>query len=270
LQMRRFSVTELDQFQNCPMAHHLKYNEGLRLKPEHEETSGPRATGSAIADALERGLLLGSRKEAILGAAENAGAEYAIRHAPEWIWEVERPVAEDKLEVIYPPVHGEDWWEDKEGVQMVGKPDMWYLEQEGDLPIGVHVTEFKSGADTGFRARQKLERYESWGIQAVRYVVLLHDAYEWLRDIPFYRQHIYLSTKGKPIEGARIHVSQYHIDNARKDMLQLCDTIINRPPERHYGPLCDYCDFAPISRGYLTGPEPSDIIEEMYERRPRN
>jgi hypothetical protein len=256
--MRRISVTELDLYQNCPMSHHLKYNEGLKLKPDFEEPpSSARRTGIAIADSLERGLLLGSRKEALEQAESNDGAVYAIRKVPEWIWNVNRPVAEDKLEVVY---------HSAQTVQMVGKPDLWYLEQEGDLPLGVHIVEFKSGADTGYRAQKKLERYENWGIQATRYAVLLHDAYDWLADIPFYRQHIFLSTKGNPIEGACIHVSEFHMDNARREMLQLCDTLINRAPERHYGPLCDYCDFAPISRGYLTGPEPSDIIEEMYER----
>jgi len=178
-----------------------------------------------------------------------------LKDVPEWLLDVEIPVAEDKLEVSY---IGRD------EITIVGKPDLWTVKD-----YGVVVYEFKTCSEKGKSMLKKLLNYEEWGAQPTRYAWLLQQTYDWLEGMPFYRQHILWSTQDTHIEGKEILISQDAIDNAGQDMIRLADQIEETEfekiaPIHHFTPLCNWCDFQQVCRGWLTGADVDGIIAEKY------
>ena len=178
-----------------------------------------------------------------------------LKDVPEWLLDVEIPVAEDKLEVSYIG---------REEITIVGKPDLWTVKD-----YGVVVYEFKTCSEKGKSMLKKLLNYEEWGSQPTRYAWLLQQSYDWLEGLPFYRQHILWSTQDTHIEGKEILISQDAIDNAGQDMIRLADQIEETEfektaPIHHFTPLCNWCDFQQVCRGWLTGADVDGIIAEKY------
>jgi len=152
---------------------------------------------------------------------------------------------------------------------IVGIPDLWYVEKddEGDI-MGVMVDEFKTSADSPSAARQKIVKYEQWGIQAVRYAVLLHDAYPQIRGVPFYRRHMLFTTRGEAYIGRKLMVTTEQMGKVRNDMLALALQMRGLGKAvRSFGPICNWCDFAPVCMAYLTNDDEDEIISERYIKR---
>ena len=256
----RTSVTKLDNWQECQVKY--RYSQ-RRLKEYGYVPSGPLTSGSTFHDSLERGLMTKNMRDATnytLNVLDDdnrfrPGVLRMLKDVPEWLLDVEIPVAEDKLEVSY---IGRD------EITIVGKPDLWTVKD-----YGVVVYEFKTCSEKGKSMLKKLLNYEEWGAQPTRYAWLLQQSYDWLEGLPFYRQHILWSTQDTHIEGKEILISQDAIDNAGQDMIRLADQIEEAEfektaPIHHFTPLCNWCDFQQVCRGWLTGADVDGIIAEKY------
>ena len=256
----RTSVTKLDNWQECQVKY--RYSQ-RRLKEYGYVPSGPLTSGSTFHDSLERGLMTKNMRDATnytLNVLDDdnrfrPGVLRMLKDVPKWLLDVEIPVAEDKLEVSY---IGRD------EITIVGKPDLWTVKD-----YGVVVYEFKTCSEKGKSMLKKLLNYEEWGAQPTRYAWLLQQSYDWLEGLPFYRQHILWSTQDTHIEGKEILISQDAIDNAGQDMIRLADQIEEAEfektaPIHHFTPLCNWCDFQQVCRGWLTGADVDGIIAEKY------
>lgn len=260
----RISVTQLDTYQRCEVLYSYKHIE--RLQPrDTSATPEYMKIGRAVASAIESGLskLPMPDNPEELTKEGLAKVQQCLNAVPKWIWELEIPgVSEDRLEPTY----------NNGRITLVGRPDLWYLEQQGEDVVALHIVEFKSGAEK-YRpgADRKRVEYENWSLQPSRYAVLLRDSYPWLEGLPAYRQHIYLSTYGHASEGPRILVANE--DDIREQMVylaSLADSLDRKAhdPLHHFSFLCDRCEFNQICFGYLTGADLRGIIDENYEIRP--
>ena len=250
----RTSVTALDNWQECQVKYIYR---GRRLKEYDYKPSGPLTSGTTFHDSLERALMTKDMRNAfdytheILedGNRFKPGVLRMLKDVPSWLLDVEIPIAEDKIEVVM------------DEITYVGKPDLWTVTDEG-----VIIYEFKTCSEKGAGMMKKLLNYEEWGIQPIRYAWLLRQGYDWLAGLPFYRQHILWSTQSEHIEGGRVLISTEAIDNAGKDMLRLGTEIREKGalPIHHFSPLCNWCDYQQICRGWLTGADVDGIIGEKY------
>jgi len=249
----RTSVTALDNWQECQVKYVYR---GRRLKEYDYVPSGPLTSGITFHDSLERALMTHKitdaydHAEATLpeGNRFRPGVMRMLKDVPPWLLGVDVPVAEDKIEL------------EMDGITYVGKPDLWTVTDEGVL-----IYEFKTCSEKGAGMMKKLLNYEEWGIQPVRYAWLLRQGYNWLEGMPFYRQHILWSSQGPRIEGKQILITPMAIDNAGCDMIKLATGIENSPaPIHHFSPLCNWCDYQQICRGWLTGADTDGIIREKY------
>ena len=250
----RTSVTALDNWQECQVKYIYR---GRRLKEYDYKPSGPLTSGTTFHDSLERALMTKDMRNAfdytheILedGNRFKPGVLRMLKDVPSWLLDVEIPVAEDKIEIVM------------DEITYVGKPDLWTITDEG-----VIIYEFKTCSEKGAGMMKKLLNYEEWGIQPIRYAWLLRQGYDWLAGLPFYRQHILWSTQSEHIEGGRVLISTEAIDNAGKDMLRLGTEIREKGalPIHHFSPLCNWCDYQQICRGWLTGADVDGIIGEKY------
>jgi len=252
----RTSVTKLDTWQECQVKY--RYSE-RRLKEHGYVPSGPLTSGSTFHDGLERALMTKQITEAYDYAYgtldENnrflPGVIRMMKDVPAWLLDVKVPVAEDKLEVVY------------NDMTIVGKPDLWTVKD-----YGVVVYEFKTCSEKGKSMLKKLLNYEEWGIQPTRYAWLLQQTYDWLEGLPFYRQHILWSTQDKHLEGKEIRIPQEALDNAGADMVRLASRIEEEKNKgdniHHFTPLCNWCDYQQLCRGWLTGADVDGIIAEKY------
>ena len=67
------------------------------------------------------------------------------------------------------------------------------------------------------------------------------------------------------MEGKEILVSQGAIDNAGQDMIRLANAVREtEEPTHHFTPLCNWCDYQQLCRGWLTGADVDGIIAEKY------
>ena len=249
----RTSVTALDNWQGCQ----VKYNYSRRrLKEYGYVPSGPLTSGSTFHAGMARAVMTGKKKDAydyVHATLDDdnrfkPGVLRMVDNVPEWLLEVEVPVAEDKLEIIV------------DDITYVGKPDLWTV-----TDYGVVIYEFKTCSEKGAGMRKKLLNYEEWGVQPIRYAWLLQQGYDWLEGQSFYRKHILWSTQDTLLEGSEIFVPQIAIDNAGQDMIKLGNEIRStESPSRHFTPLCNWCDYQQICRGWLTGADVDGIIKEKY------
>lgn len=250
----RTSVTALDNWQECQVKYIYR---GRRLKEHDYKPSGPLTSGTTFHDSLERALMTKNMRHAFDYTHEvledgnrfKPGVLRMLKDVPDWLLDVEIPVAEDKIEVVM------------DEITYVGKPDLWTITDEG-----VIIYEFKTCSEKGAGMMKKLLNYEEWGIQPIRYAWLLRQGYDWLEGLPFYRQHILWSTQSEHIEGGRVLISTEAIDNAGKDMVRLGTEIREKGalPIHHFSPLCNWCDYQQICRGWLTGADVDGIIGEKY------
>ena len=250
----RTSVTALDNWQECQVKYIYR---GRRLKEYDYKPSGPLTSGTTFHDSLERALMTKDMRNAfdytheILedGNRFKPGVLRMLKDVPSWLLDVEIPVAEDKIEIVM------------DEITYVGKPDLWTITDEG-----VIIYEFKTCSEKGAGMMKKLLNYEEWGIQPIRYAWLLRQGYDWLAGLPFYRQHILWSTQSEHIEGGRVLISTEAIDNAGKDMVRLGTEIREKGalPIHHFSPLCNWCDYQKICRGWFTGADVDGIIGEKY------
>ena len=250
----RTSVTALDNWQECQVKYIYR---GRRLKEYDYKPSGPLTSGTTFHDSLERALMTKDMSHAFDYTHEvledgnrfKPGVLRMLKDVPSWLLDVEIPVAEDKIEIVM------------DEITYVGKPDLWTVTDEG-----VIIYEFKTCSEKGAGMMKKLLNYEEWGIQPIRYAWLLRQGYDWLAGLPFYRQHILWSTQSEHIEGGRVLISTEAIDNAGKDMVRLGTEIREKGalPIHHFSPLCNWCDYQQICRGWLTGADVDGIIGEKY------
>ena len=269
----RIAVTEIEKFQECELAHYYKYGLGLRFingnPPDYLRA------GKAISDVLEAAFLDRlDTKQCALGLAENVPVDIrgrvlkALGAMPEWVWEVQLPMPEDKLEYNYPVTMREGKCE---AVTFVGKPDLWFVESSSGLPEAVRIMEFKAPSkNRQYEVNKSLEGYERFGVQPIRYAVLLRDVYEWLENVPIYRQHILISQYGLVAEGNVVLVSDALIDRTRREMLEIASRMYDTTPVPSYLYHCHRCEFSEVCIARLTGGDESGIIETNFERRQRD
>ena len=261
----RVSVTELSEWQECPQRWRYARVLGLRRKPG--DTASPLISGSAIHAGIEGGLLLG--KDRAMEAANSylaqygpaaekyvAGASRALGCVPEHLWSIHNPQAETPLSVVYQPTADIR-------VEMRGRPDCWYYKDD----VGLVIWEFKS---TSSDEVSRLEQYTLWNMQPRYYAVLLLDTLA--KDLPVYTAHAVLSTRGKGAVGEPTLLPKSQIKHARSHMLDIAVRVASARIDPtlvvpHYGFHCNWCEFAPIDEGVLTGADTQGIIAEEYERR---
>ena len=226
-------------WQECEMKWWYRYKLRMPLV-----ATGPMVSGGAIHAGLE-GALLGKKTVAdawrVAGnylGEENIekygpGAKRALEATPSWLWEVEVPQVELKLEVQLG------------GHVVVGKPDLWWVDKDGAF-----VVEFKSTSDDPSR---KLEDYQPLGNpQPLRYAVLVDKYLEG--KLPVYVMHLILSTRGKVCEGAWYPVSRSVLEREEKEMVEIVGRM-ERAPLWHRSWACGRCEFKEIDEVRVTGGE---------------
>lgn len=269
--MKRISITELDLYQICRMKHHYRYAEKLRIPVD----SPALTIGINFADAIEKALLVEKSKDRLRTALEDVSIGSTLykvlKGVPQWLWELERPVSEDKLEVVYRRWFPEKstvarWTPNAEGLlQIVGKLDAWHVMKDGDEVIGVVVYEFKTSPCSNKELGRKLEAYEHWGIQPQRYAVLINDSYDWVREVPVYRQHILINHNGQCAEGNTVIVPDWRLDQVREEMCLLANEVGTTPPFHTFSALCGWCEYKELCMAWITGGDEAEVVEERGE-----
>lgn len=255
--MRRVSVTELEVWQQCRLKWEYKYRRKLRPRPS--ATPSPLISGSAVHFGVEAGLAGQDAAASALVALRRYGEETAAKYergvltalggVPEWVWGVKLPQTEMKLEVVY----GEE-------VTVVGKPDLWYLDDEG-----IHVVEFKT---SGTDERARLERYETWNPQPLRYLALLSRVLPL--SYPTYSRHILLSTRGRHAVGEEELVSKERLVEVEREMVEIACEVGMLPLSPHWlGGGCDWCEFRSVDEVRFKGKGAAAAIEQELEKEER-
>jgi hypothetical protein len=276
--MKRVSISALNDYNECHLRYHYKYERHLRRKTEARTGIDFGASGSAAHFGFEARLAGKTAAESEDAALMNlhvrigemAAAKFekgvisAMRAMPSDILEHSLSQSEQKIEQVYsidPPVHSYDRYTPYD-LMVVGKPDLWYIDDEGVI----NVWDFKT---TGKDPKVVCEDLDLWSPQLRNYGVLILD---WLRDQgdarerPVFIGHCVVSTKGVV---ARTDPSRYmtkqFINDTRAIMLAqaaLCGEDMT-PAE---GPFnCKSCDMSNICEMRLTGGDIEGIIKLDYD-----
>jgi hypothetical protein len=272
------SVTELDDFQRCPLHWYYRTRRGLKPIPEEVGGVNPMLSGSAIHFGLEAGLntegTADKKRLAGLQAAAlylethgdesgrlKRGVEAALNAAPGYVWETENPVTEARTFLSYQ--EGDDL------ITLTGKPDVWSYDGNRIL-----IEDYKSTSKDEWK---KLEEYEAWNMQPRYYGVLLS---KWLtleKNLeyvpPVFTRHVVLSTRGRTAVGQPKLLTQDVYDEAEKRMLWQAREVVQRGhqstpslwKDAKVNPLCSWCEYAPIDLVALTGGDPESVISDAYQ-----
>lgn len=259
----RISITAISDYQRCPRLYRFKHVD--RLRPVDGEVPGYLLIGRAFSKAMEVASMTrepgATRRRAALATAikdlEDPSLHdkmaQVIGAVPTFVWDVELPMAEDRLATVL--TQAEPWgkWE------MVGKPDLWWVED------GVRMVEFKTTSKTGAGAMQKMVEYQTWGQQRPSYAWLLRQEYPWLRDMLFFHQYILLTYEGRSYQGGWTPVRVEQMDEAGGEMERWGWRAYRDPDFPHtFGPQCQWCEFAPACQAYLTGADEGGILAEQF------
>ena len=268
--MKRVSVTELDLYQVCRKKWDYRYPQRIRIPSD----SPALTIGIQFADAIEAALLVedpAKRLRSALAEVKTGSTLYKVlKGVPQWLWELERPVSEDKLEVPYNKATRNSVWQTAHqmkmkspAIEIVGKLDAWHImrDEAGDA-IGVVVYEFKTSPCSNKEIERKLEAYENGGIQPQRYAVLINDSYDWVQEVPVYRQHILINHNGVCAEGNQVIVPDWKMDEVRQEMCELANEVGTTFPYHTFGPMCNWCEYKHLCTAWITGGDEADVVEE--------
>ncbi len=263
---RRVSVTGLEDWLSCRQYYQYHYID----RPELDIVEPTRLTvGRAVARAIEVGLGLGRGVEGAFEYIRNEiddpdvreSARSAVSMVPSYLWESEAPISEDRIEVQYCaysalPVADCQCRMTHDSLYIVGRPDLWVVEN-GEIV----VYEFKTCAEGRSGTERKLELYEDWGIQAVRYAVLVHDAYPWAQNVPISRRHVVVSTRGFAAVGGAIPVTVDVMRRVRDEMVSIASEIGRVDIVRNWSFACTACPYRGLCAVYLTGGRPLEGLD---------
>ena len=270
--MRRITVTELDQWQDCTAKWYYKYHH--RLAPSKGESMGNRAYGTLAHKGAETRLLLGrdEYEPAIrllageIGADEKAiqSALGAVRGIPQWVWQLDRPQVETEIELRVPDVKRDcakcGNWDD---ISLVGHPDVWGFTGENEIL----VIDFKTTSESPKARLNKIYAHE---VQLKRYAAMLYTLMQQGHfgtpiqcPIVGY-QYIVINYKGNHEVGGLNFLNQKIVDHVLDHAFFIAREIAHSPSVENYGPLCGWCEYWPICESALTGGNPDDIIDTDF------
>ena len=270
--MRRVTVTELDQWQDCKSKWFYKY--WHRYAPTKGESMGNRVYGTLAHKGAEVRLLLGrdDYEPAVRLLADELGADEkaiqsalgAVRAIPQWVWQLDRPHVETEIELPVPAVKIDGAkcanWDD---ITLVGHPDVWGFTGENEIL----VIDFKTTSESPKARMNKIYAYE---VQLKRYASILyrlmqqgHFGTPIEHPIVGY-QYIVVSYKGHCEVGGLNFLNQKIVDHVLSHAFMIAREIGSDSPVENYGPLCGWCEFWPICEAALTGGDPSDIIDTDF------
>jgi RecB family exonuclease len=258
--MRRVSVTELDQWQNCATKWYFKHRD--KLSPVKGESMGNRIYGTLAHKGAEVRLLLGrdEYEPAVRLLADELGADEkaiqsalgAVRAIPQWVWNLERPQVETEIEL-----------EVDSNTMLVGHPDVWGFTGENE----VLIIDFKTTSESPKARMSKIYSHET---QLKRYASMMYTRMQQgyfgtpiEHPIVAY-QYIVVSYKGYCEEGVVNFLNQKIVDHVLSHAFTIARQIGNGPDVENYGPLCGWCEYLPICEASLTGGDPSDIIDTDF------
>ena len=270
--MRRVTVTELDQWQDCPAKWYYKYKD--RLAPTKGESMGNRAYGTLAHKGAEVRLLLGrdDYEPAVRMLADEIGADEkaiqsalgAVRGIPQWVWQLDRPQVETEIELSVPP--GEDDFHYGVGeneITLVGHPDVWGFTGENEIL----VIDFKTTSESPKARLNKIYAHE---VQLKRYAAILYKLMQQghfgppiSNPIVGY-QYIVINYKGNCEVGGLNFLNQKIVDHVLFQAFRVARQIGSGPDVENFGPLCGWCEFWPICEASLTGGDPNDIIDTDF------
>lgn len=255
------SVTEMEVAQECGRKWAYQYRE--KVSREAVDAANVRlGVGREFAQRLERAMQKHPSErvaEAVRGVEPGGALARVIMGVPDKFWRAEWPVTEDRLVGEYDRADQTEWrctngwanWEPE--VRVTGRPDLWGVLRGADGAVqGCVVYEFKTTADSNSQLARKLERYESWGVQAMRYAVLLHDVYEWVRPWPIYRQHVVINHLGTCLEGALVPVTPGVLDRTRQEMCAIA-ALVGSNTLHHFTSWCMMCEYQELCLAWLAG-----------------
>ena len=266
--VKRLRVTEIEDFLTCRWLWDYKWNQGLRL-PDDDMRAGPMITGRAVHHGLEAAVLLGGGQAAALryaaeyltqyeGSAKfQRGVETCIRGLDPALYELVAPQAEQELTW---PIPGIDY-------DLVGRPDLWYIDETS----GIYIIDYKT---TSKEEEEKGRGYQIWSQQTPLYGLLVVEYLATLdQSLPIYLQHIILSTRGNHYMTRPLLFSSRECETQKA----LVTTLAAEVERCHQDPTllyptrnffqCHRCDFATVDQVRLTGRDYESIIEEEYEKR---
>jgi len=258
--MRRVTVTELDQWQDCKSKWFYKY--WHRYAPSKGESMGNRAYGTLAHKGAEVRLLLGrdEYEPAVRLLADEIGADEkaiqsalgAVRGIPQWVWQLNRPQVETEIEL-----------EVDSNVTLVGHPDVWGFTGENE----VLVIDFKTTSESPKARLNKIYAHE---VQLKRYAAILYTLMQrghFGSPIPspiVGYQYIVINYKGNCEVGGLNFLNQKIVDHVLHQAFTIAREIGTGSPIENYGPLCGWCEYWPICESALTGGDTDDIIDTDF------
>ena len=258
--MRRVTVTELDQWQDCHTKWFFRHRD--KLTPTKGESMGNRAYGSLAHKGAEPRLLLGRDDyepavrtyAGVIGADEKAiqSALSAVRAIPQWVWKLERPQVETEIELEVDP-----------NTVLVGHPDVWGFTGENEIL----VIDFKTTSESPKARLNKIYAHE---VQLKRYASMLYTLMQQGHFGPPIKQPIvgyqYIVTnyKGHHEVGGLNFLNQKIVDHVLGQAFSIARQIGWDQEGDNYGPLCGWCEYWPICEASLTGGDPADIIDTDF------
>lgn len=256
--MYRVSVTSLKKWLNCPRAFQHYTLEKLRFTEQTAAEADPRKRGTYFHDVLEQAfdLPVGERLTHTLDAVSwHDKMTKCVKDIPAEFWQVERPISEDKMEVVY-EVAGEE-------VMVVGKPDRWWVDVESETLM---IDEFKTGGKSKSDAQRKLTNYTYNDPQVLWYAALIQDKYpDTFGRLFMERRHHFFSLNGFSLTGPVMAIPQWAIDRGRSDMLDtVALTTVGIYPKSE-GPLCNWCDYLPLCQGEMMGQNSALIKADRFK-----
>ena len=260
--MRRVTVTELDQWQDCQAKWYYKYSD--RLAPTKGESMGNRVYGTLAHKGAEVRLLLGrdDYEPAVRLLADELGADEkaiqsalgAVRGIPQWVWQLNRPQVETEIELV-DPVDSE--------VTLVGHPDVWGFTGENEIL----VIDFKTTSESPKARLNKIYAHE---VQLKRYASILYKLMQRGELGPPVEnpivgyQYIVINYKGNCEVGGLNFLNQKIVDRVLDHAFFIARDIGLQPGIENFGPLCGWCEFWPICEAGLTGGNMRDIIDTDF------
>jgi hypothetical protein len=258
--MRRVTVTELDQWQDCKSKWFYKYFH--RYAPTKGESMGNRIYGTLAHKGAEVRLLLGrdDYEPAVRLLADELGADEkaiqsalgAVRAIPQWVWQLDRPHVETEIEL-----------EVDSNTTLVGHPDVWGFTGENEIL----VVDFKTTSESPKARMNKIYAHE---VQLKRYASILYTLMQqghFGPPIPnpiVGYQYIVVSYKGHCEVGGLNFLNQKIVDHVLSHAFTIAREIGTGSSIENYGPLCGWCEFWPICESALTGGDTDDIIDTDF------
>jgi len=270
----RLSFSQISKYQQCPRRWAYQYRDKLSGSPL--VASEKMDTGKHFANIMEQALLdpnpamrkVLAQTQAVMVEPDTMSTRVrvCIEQVPEHIWLLDNPVSEDPIEWTFRCTEEDGTLVVNRGQEftIVGFPDAWALIREHGKPVGVCIYEFKTCGEYASGTQRKLQYYEEWSPQPFYYAVMLRETYSYMHDLPLYRQHVVVSSRGHTAVGEMLRISDIQYARKKEEIINAA-LQVGREDGRHYSPLCSWCNYNNFCFVFNSGGDP-DFLWDKQEQ----